>query len=275
MAGPDSDVFSDPEIDDYFLELDDAELATNSRYTAAVADDDANTCIDTPEASDDVFPSSKAYPGCSGDSAVVKYPFNDGVGTVGGDWLPARSGEGEDSSATNPMTNRGEETIQPTAGNTQKEGKAAQNTEDILVDGAGLQSSRALADDSSPPTTQKPSPDDSQPAAASLARLSGMKPFVRGPIPKAVQPRSIIVGLDTRTLVRTCFRLGEAIRFGSARQGMPDNSERGDILVELYGWLRIPLALRRCRWLISPKSARLVFGEGGQPPDLSIPRPLP
>lgn len=187
MAGPDSDGFSDPEIDDYFLELTklDQELATNSTAaTAAAADeqtgpgplgaaveetgcgarggdsDDANECIDVPKASNDVF------------------------------------------------------------------GRPA----------------RALADDNSPSM----SPDIGQPTPAvderqSLARPPGMKPFVRGPIPKTVQPRSIVDGLGTRTLVRTCFRLGEAIRFGSAWQGMPDNS---DILVELYGWLRIALFTR-------------------------------
>ncbi|KAF8246722.1 hypothetical protein K440DRAFT_320462 [Wilcoxina mikolae CBS 423.85] len=68
-----------------------------------------------------------------------------------------------------------------------------------------------------------------------LDNTIGMKPFVRGPFPKEVQPRSVIDGLSTRTVVKTCFRLGEALSVGVACKNMPYDSEAGDVLVELYG----------------------------------------
>jgi len=69
----------------------------------------------------------------------------------------------------------------------------------------------------------------------SLANATGMKLFVRGQFPTEVQPRSVIDCLSTRTVVKTCFRLGEAISVGVACKNMPYDSEAGDVLVELYG----------------------------------------
>ncbi|KAI9781759.1 MAG: hypothetical protein M1839_005752 [Geoglossum umbratile] len=55
------------------------------------------------------------------------------------------------------------------------------------------------------------------------------KPFVRPPFPERVQDRSPIVGLSSKTLLRTCFRVGEALRAGShaGRWGQ-------DAIIELY-----------------------------------------
>ncbi|KAH0565493.1 hypothetical protein GP486_001118 [Trichoglossum hirsutum] len=41
------------------------------------------------------------------------------------------------------------------------------------------------------------------------------KPFVRPAFPERVQDRSPIIGLSSKTLLRTCFRVGEALRAGS------------------------------------------------------------
>ncbi len=55
------------------------------------------------------------------------------------------------------------------------------------------------------------------------------KPFVRPPFPKRIRDRSPVSGLSAKTLLRTCFRVGEALNAGSAaaRNGQ-------DVLVELY-----------------------------------------
>ncbi|KAF8534608.1 hypothetical protein BDD12DRAFT_859555 [Trichophaea hybrida] len=67
-----------------------------------------------------------------------------------------------------------------------------------------------------------------------LANNIGMKPFVRGRFPREVQPRSVVDGLSTRTIVKTCFRLGEALSVGIACKNMPYSAEVDDVLVELY-----------------------------------------
>lgn len=61
------------------------------------------------------------------------------------------------------------------------------------------------------------------------------RPFVRGPFPAEVQPRGVVEGLNTRTVVKTCFRIGEAISVGVMCGRRPFDSEADDVLVELYG----------------------------------------
>ena len=60
------------------------------------------------------------------------------------------------------------------------------------------------------------------------------KPFVRPPLPEPVKERSSIEGLNTKTMMRVCFRIGEAIRFSNIDR----SSGRGrdsEILTELFG----------------------------------------
>uniref|UniRef100_U4LJD5 Uncharacterized protein n=1 Tax=Pyronema omphalodes (strain CBS 100304) TaxID=1076935 RepID=U4LJD5_PYROM len=79
------------------------------------------------------------------------------------------------------------------------------------------------------------SPESSSPAQTSPPGLSDViKPFVRSPFPTPVQPRSAIDGLSTKTLVKTCFRLAEAINVGVKFCRLPPDSETEDIFVELY-----------------------------------------
>ncbi|RPB20944.1 hypothetical protein L211DRAFT_841264 [Terfezia boudieri ATCC MYA-4762] len=60
------------------------------------------------------------------------------------------------------------------------------------------------------------------------------KPFVRPPLPEPVKERPSIEGLNTKTMMRVCFRIGEAIRFSN----MDRSSSRGGesvTLTELFG----------------------------------------
>ena len=54
-------------------------------------------------------------------------------------------------------------------------------------------------------------------------------PFIRPPFPKAIRDRSPILGLSNRTVLRTCFRIGEALN--AAAVGSRTNV---DAIVELY-----------------------------------------
>ncbi|KAF2463804.1 uncharacterized protein BDR25DRAFT_188653, partial [Lindgomyces ingoldianus] len=56
-----------------------------------------------------------------------------------------------------------------------------------------------------------------------------LKPIVRRPFPPQVRDRSPIIGLSPSTLLRTCFRIGEAIKTGrsAVRNGK-------NVLIELY-----------------------------------------
>ena len=59
------------------------------------------------------------------------------------------------------------------------------------------------------------------------------KPITRSSFPKPVRDRSPIIGLTSEALLRTCFRVGEAINQGSraAKQGQ-------DVFLELYARIR-------------------------------------
>jgi hypothetical protein len=70
----------------------------------------------------------------------------------------------------------------------------------------------------------------------SLDAKRSLSPFIRGPFPQEVQPRGLVEGLSTRTLLKTCFRIGEALRVGIARQRQQQQeTDSSDVLVELYG----------------------------------------
>ncbi|KAF8453297.1 hypothetical protein BGX38DRAFT_413168 [Terfezia claveryi] len=60
------------------------------------------------------------------------------------------------------------------------------------------------------------------------------KPFVRPPLPEPVKERSSIEGLNTKTMMRVCFRIGEAIRFSNMDRASSRGSE-SVILTELFG----------------------------------------
>ncbi|TKA80062.1 hypothetical protein B0A49_02502 [Cryomyces minteri] len=56
-----------------------------------------------------------------------------------------------------------------------------------------------------------------------------LKPIVRPPFPTQVKDKSPIIGLSANTILRTCFRLGEAINVG--RQAVRTGR---DVVIELY-----------------------------------------
>lgn len=56
-----------------------------------------------------------------------------------------------------------------------------------------------------------------------------MKPIVRGPFPIAAQDGSPIIGLSHKLILRTCFRIGEAIN--QASQALHQGQ---DVMIELY-----------------------------------------
>ena len=61
-------------------------------------------------------------------------------------------------------------------------------------------------------------------------RLSGdAQPFVRPPFPKAIRDRSPILGLSNRTVLRICFRIGEALNAAAVA-----SRTNVDAIIELY-----------------------------------------
>ncbi|KAK5014633.1 hypothetical protein LTR60_003260, partial [Cryomyces antarcticus] len=56
-----------------------------------------------------------------------------------------------------------------------------------------------------------------------------LKPIVRPPFPTQIKDKSPIIGLSANTILRTCFRLGEAINVG--RQAIRTGR---DVVIELY-----------------------------------------
>ncbi|KAL8732729.1 MAG: hypothetical protein Q9181_003841 [Wetmoreana brouardii] len=57
-------------------------------------------------------------------------------------------------------------------------------------------------------------------------------PFVRTPFPASIRHRSPILGLTTRTVLRTCFRIGEALNAGCT--ALRTNT---DAIIELYAFV--------------------------------------
>lgn len=54
-------------------------------------------------------------------------------------------------------------------------------------------------------------------------------PFIRPSFPKAIRDRSPILGLTPRMVIRTCFRIGEALNAASAA-----SRSKTDVIIELY-----------------------------------------
>lgn len=77
------------------------------------------------------------------------------------------------------------------------------------------------------------SPPSLHSQATIQAKLStqslGMKPIVRSPFPSQIRDRSPVVGLTPNCLLRTCFRIGEAINVGRNAA-----KNRKSIFIELY-----------------------------------------
>ena len=62
-----------------------------------------------------------------------------------------------------------------------------------------------------------------------IDRADARKPIARSPFPEAVRDRSPIIGLSSDALLRTCFRVGEAIN-----QAHQSSKSGKHILFELY-----------------------------------------
>jgi len=60
------------------------------------------------------------------------------------------------------------------------------------------------------------------------------KPFVRPPLPEPVKERSSVEGLNTKAMIRVCFRIGEAIRFTNMDR-LNGRGRDSEILTELFG----------------------------------------
>lgn len=67
------------------------------------------------------------------------------------------------------------------------------------------------------------------PVSASPASSPHLTPFVRTPFPRPIRDRSPIIGLHARTVLRTCFRIGEALNAASAASRC-----NTDAVIELY-----------------------------------------
>lgn len=74
-----------------------------------------------------------------------------------------------------------------------------------------------------------PSVPPAAPVSASTASSPHITPFVRTPFPQPIRDRSPIIGLHPRTVLRTCFRIGEALNAASAA-----SRTNTDAVIELY-----------------------------------------
>jgi hypothetical protein len=124
----------------------------------------------------------------------------------------------------------------PAATQTRTKARTVTRVPPTFSKGTGLTNSNFSQISTSNKRPKLTSPESSSPAPTPTPGLSDvMKPFVRSPFPTPVLPRSAIDGLSTKTLVKTCFRLGEAIKVGVQFCRLPPDSETEDIFVELYG----------------------------------------
>jgi hypothetical protein len=81
------------------------------------------------------------------------------------------------------------------------------------------------------PSTRLPNPP--------LPRLApSRRPIVRLPFPEPVQARSLVHGISAATVLRTCFRVGEALRAGSRAVHDAD-----DVVIELFA--RVASSVRK------------------------------
>lgn len=82
------------------------------------------------------------------------------------------------------------------------------------------------------PCRNTPSPLPTVSSSKRYDRDGKMKPFVRPKFLSVVTKKSSVAGLDSRLSVKTCFRVGEALRVGWM---FASGHFTGDALVELYG----------------------------------------
>ncbi|KAF1829288.1 hypothetical protein BDW02DRAFT_574123 [Decorospora gaudefroyi] len=66
-------------------------------------------------------------------------------------------------------------------------------------------------------------------ATGNVGSAQARKPIVRPPFPAAVRNRSPVIGLSSNSLLRTCFRIGEAIN-----QGYQASKSGKHLIIELY-----------------------------------------
>jgi len=62
---------------------------------------------------------------------------------------------------------------------------------------------------------------------------SPLEPFARPPFPSKVRDRSLITGISSSIILRTCFRIGEALREGALCEGLEQ-----DAIIELFARVR-------------------------------------
>ncbi|KAL8896227.1 MAG: hypothetical protein Q9192_003206 [Flavoplaca navasiana] len=74
-----------------------------------------------------------------------------------------------------------------------------------------------------------PSPPKAIPHKVSFDQDGLATPFIRSSFPEPIRDRSRVLGLSSRTVLRTCFRIGEALNAGSTAL-----RTRKDAVVELY-----------------------------------------
>ena len=77
-----------------------------------------------------------------------------------------------------------------------------------------------------------PSPPKAIPHQLSFDEDGLAIPFIRSSFPEPIRDRSRVLGLSSRTVLRTCFRIGEALNAGSTAL-----RTRKDAVVELYAYV--------------------------------------
>ncbi|KAI4237466.1 MAG: hypothetical protein LQ349_001832 [Xanthoria aureola] len=75
----------------------------------------------------------------------------------------------------------------------------------------------------------RPTPPTDIPHKVSFDEYGAAIPFIRPVFPDPIRDRSHVLGLSSRTLLRTCFRIGEALNAGSTAL-----RTRKDAVIELY-----------------------------------------
>jgi hypothetical protein len=140
-----------------------------------------------------------------------------------------------------------------------------------------LSSPAAAVDKESTPALKRPliSASGSKDTTAATINPDGsLKAFVRGPFPREVQPRVDVQGLSTRTVIKTCFRIGEALQVGITAQRPTLTAYQSDVLVELYGSVPPHFCLGAHNVDKKVHSPRLLLGASGQEAKFPAPGPF-
>lgn len=90
-------------------------------------------------------------------------------------------------------------------------------------------SSPSLAESTPASAKGHPTPSKDIPHKVSFDENGAAIPFIRPVFPEPVRDRSPVLGLTSKTLLRTCFRIGEALNAGSTAL-----RTRKDAVIELY-----------------------------------------